>query len=1374
MELDQKALDFLDQAKRDGFSFNDAVTVLREQGYDIEGPSKQDEQVESPGLVRGMGQSAGNAFAMGQGSRMAGVLNTAPGRVLGAVLNPLGTVIQGKAPTVSAEELSPETIAQQYQEGKQQFEQEQQAFEQAHPVANVISDAAGTIASLGIGGGLVRGGAAATLGAARMAKATQMLGKAGTLGARAVGEAATWGTYEGVRRGYGDGRSDFEEAKKGFKSGAILGGGLGVVGGAMSAAEPLLVKRAVEMGINPLASKLLGIGASAAVEGGALAEIPAALEDRNATAKDFATGVAMALGARGLGEGLAKLGGLSREYVTATTKPELEAIKNRADVVRRLNEITREEQQLKAAGSKDTQRIKQLQDERATLSQQISSDRFVTFEAEPSKEQMSAYLEANKKNKYVTPESARFEVKEAQKYKAAKELYNPEDLTTRQKIQKWFDNLRTQFNILRPIQRAEELTGKLSGHAVPFDKRASVRLSRLGNQGEVEALLKPVAQEAKTLTKENPRVISQYDIYASAKKRIQFKTNDGSWNKGETVESLSAKIAQDEQRLAELSAREAELKSAGAKEGSKELTDISAEQKSLQEAINQNGQYLEDLQKVAAYDNNATVRKLEESVNSMNKEALDTLRDSGLIDEEAYRAWEKNDSYVPTKKIVDFMDGDPIVKNAQDSFRKKYKGASMLEEGALESSMIQAKNIKNMAEINKAKQEYVSTGSEIGEATLENAGLDYKGGKISYNPKNQIVVWREGKPEIWNVPEKVATVFNPKPMQPETIPQKILSKFQSLYKGGTTLTSLGFSYSNLIRDIQGAGMMSRTGGYIDAQMVRESMKERIENTPIAQALDKELGAKTLQRTEQLRMLNKDSIKEVQDMMESISSAGKEGTPQGFLANAFNTILPKAARKSIGRTASKGGKGFVEALTYGGQLGEETTRLAVFKSVLKDRAATEEQYKMWIKDPKSIPQDVLAEAGNEAREVTLNFTRKMAPWVEFSNRYLLPYFKPSILGAMRGFEVLTNPEIAPRAWRAIINLGMLQGLITSRIGSKEDLDNYRAVNDEMKAKNFVFRSRGGKVYMFPLAQELGPMVKMFGLATEAMLRGIKGDKQRERMWQEAGTAAWEDLKNMVPAAGYMTEKSNWVIGLPLKIAVEQAMGKELFTNTPIEPEYMKQLPASMRYSANTSRTLIALSKIAADMGVEISPMRMQHLVKSTTSSTGKEWLKLSDYVLSTLTSADLRPKEDLENNPLIRRFVADIYAPYNQISQDVRDIIDDNIQGYKAVTKGMVKKGDASYERYKKQANIYASIKGQSDALTNLYTNRKRVLKALENEGVRNRIKYKNGELTKQELLIANDKAIAKYTDLLDVMKLQQRQLELGILERYKKVKKAPK
>lgn len=1374
MELDQKALDFFDQAQKDGFSFNDIVTVLREQGYDIDEPAQSEQKAKSPGLIEGTARAAENALVMGQGSRLEGVLNTAPGRVLKQVINPLGSLMSGEQRTVQAQELTPQAISQAYQEGKQQYEQKYNQFGEEHPVAQTIGDVGGTIGSLFFGGGLLKAGVRGAVGAARMAKATEILGKAGTLGARAVGEAATWGTYEGVRRGYGEGRSDFEEAQKGFKSGAVLGGGLSIVGGAMSSAEPLLVKRAVEMGLNPTSSKLLGIGTSAAVEGAALAEIPSALEDKNATAKDFAAGVAMALGARGVGEGLTKLGGTTRTYVTEPTQQELKYRQTRAESVRRLNEITREEQQLKASGSTDTQRIKQLQDERTALADMLSGDLSVVQSTRPSKEQVDAYLKANKNNKYVTPESASFEIQAAKERKAAEELYNPEELTTRQKIQKWFEGLRTQFNSLRPIQKANEIKQRLSGKSVPFDKRADVRLSRLANQGEVEALLQPVSQAAKSLSEENTRVISQYDIYASAKKRVQFKTNDGSWKKGESIESITNQLAQDQQKFSELSARETELKAAGEKEGSNALANLSKEKELLQDKIAQENMYLTDLQKIKAYDNNTTVRELENSVRKMNDESLNNLRDSGLIDEQTYRNWEKNDAYVPTKKVVDFMDGDPITKNTNDSFRKKYKGTAKLEEGALESSMIQAKNIKNMAEINKAKQEYIETAADIGDATLENAGLDYNGGKISFNPKDQIVVWREGKPEIWNVPENVAEVFNPKPFKEEGVPLKILRKFQTLYKGGTTVTSLGFSYSNLIRDVQGAAMMSRTGGFIDAQMVRESMKELTENAPIAKALDRELGAKTLQRTEQLRGLNKDGIKEVQGLMESISSSSKEGTPQGFLANAFNTILPKAARKSLGSMASKGGKKFVEGLTYGGQLGEETTRLSVFKSVLKDRAASEEQYRMWIKEPNSIPKDVLAEAGNEAREVTLNFTRKMAPWVEFANRYLLPYFKPSILGAMRGFEVLTNPEIAPRAWRAIINLGLLQGEINSKLGTKEELDNYRAVNDEMKAKNFVFRSRGGKVYMFPLAQELGPLVKMFGLGTEAILRGIKGDKQRERMWKEAGVAALEDIKNMVPAAGYMTEPSNWVLGLPFKIGIEQAMGRELFTQTPIEPEYMKQLPASMRYSANTSRTLIALAKVAQKAGVEISPMRMQHLVKSTTSSTGKEWLKLSDYVLSTLTSADLRPKEDLESNPLIRRFVADIYAPYNQVSADVRDILEDNIKGYKAISNGMVKRGDSAYQRYKKQANIYAAVKGQSDALTNLYAKRKRVLHALEEAGVRNRVKYQKGEITKEELLRANDAAIAKYTDLLDVMKLQQRRIELNILERYKKIKKNPR
>ena len=68
------------------------------------------------------------------------------------------------------------------------------------------------------------------------------------------------------------------------------------------------------------------------------------------------------------------------------------------------------------------------------------------------------------------------------------------------------------------------------------------------------------------------------------------------------------------------------------------------------------------------------------------------------------------------------------------------------------------------------------------------------------------------------------------------------------------------------------------------------------------------------------------------------------------------------------------------------------------------------------------------------------------------------------------------------------------------------------------------------------------------------------------------------------------------------------------------------------------------------------------------------------------------------------------------------------------------------------------------------------IKELEQHGyiIRQRVRNEKGQLTKEQLLRANDKAIAKSTDTLRYLQENQRKLEIKILEEYKKAKKNPR
>lgn len=1276
-----------------------------------EQPATQ-EEVETPGVLQGAYQKAVNAFAFGQGSRIAGALNTDIGRSL-AMLNPTTAIpammfgAKPGAPSLSNIDVSKQ--AEQYQQGQQEFLQKQQQFQEEHPVAATVGEVGGTLAGLAIPAGAIGGFAKAGVAATRLGRA----GKIGQVASRLAGEATAFGTYEGIREGFGEGRADAIEALKGFGKGAALGGALGMLGGAVQAAEPTLVEKAIELGISPSNSKILvqafGIGA----EGTTLGAVPAALEGRAPTAKDIETGLAFAAGGRAASEAISAGLGRARRWLTEPTAREMQIQEGRG-IQESLSRKEMRLQQLEKEGDKlGAEKMKGRIGEQKTeleefigkdeeLRAEITGDKDVNVKISPSEEQIKSYM---KDDKNLTREQAVRLATEANKEGALVRKKQP--LTFRQRARNVLESIRETFNVTRPLEKAEEDALRVTGEAIPMDKRASVMAAKLQNGGEWQAMSEPVATVLERELKVSPKVAEKYRVYAQAKKNLQFKQQRG--------EAISA----------------------------------------------------QDLADVKMFENDKGVQAIDREVKKLNQDVLKGLYDSGRIDKATYEKWKANDSYVPSKAVMDYVDENPVISRDLESFTKRYEGTGLVYENSILSSLKQGQALHRFSELNKIKQQFVDSARKIGDATLQTANENYAGGKVNFNRKNQIVVWRDGKPQVWNVSEKVANYFNPKPQEPVGNFAKALSAMMRLYKGGTTATSLGFSYSNIFRDVQGAVFGSKYGGYIGSESIRNSAKELMENTKLAQFFRKEYGGKTILMTEQLPELAKDSVQDAANALAAAEKAFPEGSQRNILARMFTTVAPEYAGKVM-NVSSKATKGALKGLTYAGQLGEETTRFSVFKSVLEAKAKNQAQLDLWLREPNKIPKNILAEAGNEAREVTLNFNKQMAPWVEKANRYMLPYFKPSILGAMRGFEALTNPEIAPRAWRYIINLGVLQGLINGRMGTKEQLEKYEAVNNEIAGKTFVLQGKNGKIYSLPLSQEFGPLTKLFGLATEKLYRNTP-EQAREDIGREALAAAKQEAENLIPVAGYLTNPSNLTIQ-PFKLPLELSINKDLYSKVPIEPEYLRALPASMRYNQNTSRTLVKLAEVASKFGVEVSPMQMQHIVKGTVSSTGKEALALSDNILATLMSTDLRPRQEMQNNPLIRRFMVDMYAPYNQYSLDAREIIDDNKQGYNALEKGKVDIESQRGKKFAEQYYVYDVIKPYADELTKLYKDRKELLEELRERGEYNRVQYETGKWSREKLLSENDRAMREAEGALTYYKDYQRQLEMAIIRDAKEAK----
>lgn len=1371
MQLDERAINFIKKAKESGATKEQVADFLRNKGYDVVYNQEQQaqesttQQVDenttnlptqpseetSPGLIKGFTDVATNALAIGQGSRLAGLANTGIGKLVSMATNPVAAMSNG-LPSLS--ELDPRKYAEQYRQGKEQFESEQQTFEKEHPTASMIAEGVGTV-----GGFLLPAGAAG--GAVKGLVAASKLGKAGRIGmlaSRAAGEMTAGAVYEGVREGFGEGRADAEAALEGAKKGAITFGALGILGGGARIAEENLVSTATKLAENPSTNKILravmdkvashpvasqrgAVAAGLVAEGTTLGALPAYMNDQEVTAKDIGTGLAFAVGGRGAAELLARGGAGLRRFANEPTKMQVEEARARAKEISTAQEkvdtataeeiaSTQERRALERQGASERSVLeaKKTEDwyaaERNRAEQELEDalsgtqkDLETNVRVSATDKEIADYMKAHSKNPYMTEEKAAFNIRQA-KERAARQITPQEKLPLQERFLRKSKEIAGkvigQFNRARPLQEGIIKSEMVTGTKVAADKNPVIRLNKLTNGGEQEALIAPVFDKAKSIEKQYPGSIDGADIVLDAEKRIQFARNAG-------------------------------------KEPEQRFLDI-----------------------VQQYKDDAPVQDIVKEVRALNQKALDRLYESGRIDKATYENWKKNDAYVPSWIEKYDEAGEQTVGNLREQYLRQYTGEGDVYQNPIVTSMQQARQLDTFAELQTAKKEYLELASKTGDATKVPSTTEYKGGKVKFDKENQIVVWRDGQPEIWNVPERVAQYFNPEKQGIDSLPVKVAKALFGfplrVFKGGTTAVSLGFSQNNIVRDVQGAVIGSKNGAYIGPDMIRSSMKELVEEAPIAKELGKQIGTQTLRDVEQLPGLAKDNVKNFVDMYKAIDKAGGEGTQRGIIARLFTTALPNGARK-LARVSSKTAKSSLDALSYAGNLGEETTRLSVFKSELKAAAKDQAQYDMWIANPDTIPSELKARAGEAAREVTLNFRRQMAPWVENANRYILPYFKPSILGAMRGFEVLTNPEIAPKAWRAIMNIGILQGLVNGKLVDKKQLEELDAYNNEMGAKNFLMRNDKGNLITIPMSQEFAPWIKMFAGVTEKIYRKAT-KQQRKDIGREMIQASKQMAENYIPAVGYFTEPSNLVVGQIPKAVVEEWVNRDIFSGTPIVPENLMNKPASMQYTKSTPKTLVESSKFLAKRGVEISPMRLNHIAKTFGSNTAKEMLTITDAALEANGVGELRPKKEVTDNPLVRRFVANLMAPYNQYNQDAHRIIEENKGGYEVVKKkeleGLSKE---QKERYINQYLVYKRAENSINNLNSLRRKRKDIEKRIAIIGNALKAQYEKGSIDKAEYLRKREKTISAFNTVLDTQNQLERQYQLEIIKADEDTKK---
>lgn len=767
------------------------------------------------------------------------------------------------------------------------------------------------------------------------------------------------------------------------------------------------------------------------------------------------------------------------------------------------------------------------------------------------------------------------------------------------------------------------------------------------------------------------------------------------------------------------------------------------------------------------------------------QEQLDELYEAGRISKEAYEKWKGNKHYVHSVAKLPgeselpslFTEAEEEAINRQSGISdalKRYEGYEGGYNNMALGNLAQGKRIAYFADTQKAMKAWLKDAIKTGEARKLEPGEYFKRGDYPViNEKNQIISWNNGIPEVYEVPQNVARIFNPV-IKKENFLLRNLRLTNNVFKLGTTGISSGFSAMNLLRDWQSVIGGSRSGQYFSpaflknsAEMYGPTSKDLPENLKeLRDLIDEKLGTEFSLAQTQLN-LDRSEINRLNTMLEAQGQANKSGT---FIGDIMALLMKSASMAKA--PAEKSFQKVANGLSFLGNWSEKIGRATVFQTELRRQAGSQKQFEFWMQNPKkNIPKSALDNAGKEMTEVTLDFNRKMHPVIESLNKYAFPYFKPSLLGAERVWKILTDPEIAPQAWRWIATVGTLQGLLRSNMSEEQKKKYLSQFNPEISAKSVSFMNKDGVLTTIPANQEFGGLYQWVAAGAEWAANKLKGKEQRDGMLKEVEAAAKQLAQNAIPG-GYLLEPSNMAPTPVGKLILEESINKDIYSKTDIESAAMRRLPVEERYSPSTPMIYRLMSKKLKIGNLQSSPKMWEHRAKKLGSSFAKEMADLADTVLefSGIGEEEWNLPKKIEEGSIMGRFFNKDYTAYARNVQEYDDEIKEIEQAYNSY-----KKTPTKDKEKKDKAALYKAIKPLENQRVQLISYNQELLASLRRKGLKEWKRYLDGEITKAQFdkmkelesakvaskYYANQKKISDITDKM-LAKLRKEKKKRGI------------
>lgn len=1319
MKLDEKAYTFIKQAKQAGASIEEVSAFLKQKGYEFEMGEKVEQQPQQtqepsteysgPNYVTGVTREAIGGLTLGATPYIAGATNVLA-RNLADITHgkDLATRLKG-AGNLALNLVNPGIAInrdkESFEQGKQAYEAEQEKFKEAYPTTATAANIVGSIPTYVVGAGEVSAALKGTKVLANAPKAVKAL-------TTSVGAMQPLAVQKGVEESLKE-DSTIGSIAKATGKGELEALAFGITFGALNPLESKVLATASKMTgqTKPFTQWLAQKAAQTpfiATEGAAIGAIPALTEGRFPTGEEIASGTLATGALRGIGEVAGVALPAARRFLTEPTakrKAELRAEYEKAQLPKEAEELRakRLENYKTLREGTTVEEQARIKEENKVLTEKIKEVEKPTVEIkEATTEEVQAYLKDHPTTNEATAKKI---ISDAKTRASVAEKKPAAQLGLWEKVRRTttsgIERVQRFFDELEPIRKTTRDREIATGQKTPENLKSEFTLEERNTGGQADVRIQEVKDALEPMLKADKDLQRNADAYMQAKKRIDF-------GKGSALDEQIVREVQPE------------------------------------------------------------VRKYAEEIYKYNQESLDLLKDSGRIDEEFYKQLKEKPDYVPSQaENLDSIIADEPTIGSIENVVKKFGGEAPFYNETTVASLNQGKRIENFKLMQDAKKQYLRDALDLGRAkkvkTLKPQEIKGKG--VPYDKRNQIVVWREGNAEVYEVPEEVAKIFNPKPIGDENVLLTAVRRGQQAFKGLTTGLSLGFAAKNVVRDITGA-KASKYGREITPDAVAEASQIILSPNALRREDVKEVQrAIGMRGTRTSSQIKDRDVADILDSLSNLDNGLEKAFPEKSGGNKLMQGIALAFQKtgkSLSKVAGKGWQKYLEGASYLGDRSEMVTRYAVWKSALKANAKNEAQLAEWISNPKLIPPEIRAEARKEAREVSLNFTRRMSPMIEFTNRYVIPYFKPAILGGKRMWEVFTNPEIAPQAWNIVANLGALQAAFKMGKMTDEEKAKYSQLNKEMESQNFSYMS-DGKLRTVPLNQELAPMIKGLALMQEKIYRNIKGE-DREDLMKEALTALKDGALN-ASLIGSTISKGN-AIPQVVKPIVEVGINRDVYTGTDIESKAMRTRPKEERYTESTPEVFKKLGRVVPGL----SPVQLHHLWKGYGSSAGKEGVfifeELSDALKPIVKGeVSVSTKNLNKSNPFVRAFVPNLDTPYNQWAIDANEIIERVKQSHYTMSNNTKKRklSDEKLKEYKKDDKIYSRITPETQALTQIRQRRNRVM----DQAVKMQDKL-NKDIQEERKTVKEAQVIAKSYEI----SLRKRLEELNAKEKrlYKKIK----